>query len=413
MATNRRRFLKTASAGLLAVPFGGALSSSCASVPVATVDARASDLVALGHFPSASLSAPEDAIQNVLDAVDMAWLTPGDSVFVKLACNSGNVHPATTSPVAVRAMVRALFDRGAGRVLVGDQSGVMQVRLRKDDDGVDRRFSSTRALLGSSGLLAAIEESGAEVHCFDERGFDDGYVEATLPAGSPWTRPVRIARVVTEVDHIVYLPRISAHILTGYTHGHKIAVGFMRDDTRHDMHHESDRIYEKFTDVNYCDEIAARFRLAVSYAEEILLEGGPDVGKIATCDPRVVVASTHLANHDAVTAAILTWAQRAALPEARHTGGAPFGPWASLVNAGFLNAVEPSTGMPWTSGASGITAAYEAHAFDQGVVGDRALRRAYELQGGAPSSIGVALVGDAPAETLRAHLLEKTALALA
>ena len=41
-----------------------------------------------------------------------------------------------------------------------------------------------------------------------------------------------IARAITEVDHLVYLPRLSSHVLTGYTHGHKIAVGWLRDDPR-------------------------------------------------------------------------------------------------------------------------------------------------------------------------------------
>jgi uncharacterized protein (DUF362 family) len=414
--TTRRRFLKSsiATTGLLSLPVASLFSAGgCSGVPISLAPVRGEDRVTLGLFPSSSLQTPEDAIHQVLEGMDLSWLRAGDSVFVKVACNSGNRHPAVTSPVAVRAMCQALFDRGAGRVVVGDQSGVMSVRLAKNSDGQDVRYRSTRGLMAGNGLLDAIDDSGAEAHFFDDQGFDDGYVQASIPEfpdGSPWRRRPFIARIATEVDHIVYLPRLSSHLLTGYTHGHKLAVGWLRDDARHEMHHDASTIYEKFTDVNYCDEIRSRLRLTVTYAEEILLDGGPDGGAIATADPRVVLASSHLANHDTVAVAVLTWAQNN-LSSHRNTGGLPWGPWASMVNTAFLAAVEPQTRIPWTSSSWGIPGGYGSHAFHDGVTGDRALLRAYELHGGLPSAIRLALVGDAPAETLRAHLLERTAVA--
>lgn len=374
----------------------------CASVPLNETSVDEGGDVVLGLHRSADLGQPEDAIWRTLEHVDLGWLSPGDSVFIKVACNSGNRHPAVTSPTAVRAMVRALKDRGAGDVLVGDQSGVASVRLVEGE----RRFSSTRALMAGNGLLDAIEDSGAEPHFFDDHGFEDGYVEADFdaelfPLGSSWARPAHIARVTTEVDHIVYLGRLSSHLMTGYTCGHKISVGWMRDDTRHDMHHDAAAIFEKYTELNYCQQIRSRFRLAVTYADEILTTCGPDQGTIATADPRVVIASSHLANHDVACVTMLNWAQEH-LGNDRFTGGLPYGPWASAVNHMLPGLVLASTGMPWSSGASLLPSTYVPHAYGEGIESDRALTRAYELLGGVPRRVPLSIVGAQPDEALAA-----------
>ncbi|HNR51348.1 MAG TPA: DUF362 domain-containing protein, partial [Deltaproteobacteria bacterium] len=56
-------------------------------------------------------------------ATDFSWLSRGDAVFIKPVVNSGNPYPATTSPIAVAAMIELLREKGAGRVVVGDMSG--------------------------------------------------------------------------------------------------------------------------------------------------------------------------------------------------------------------------------------------------------------------------------------------------
>jgi uncharacterized protein (DUF362 family) len=299
-------------------------------------------------------------------------------------------------------MCRALLERGAGRVLVGDQSGVMSVRRAAGD----QRFSSTRALMEGNGLLDAIVEGGGEPHFFDDRGFDDGYVEATLPASaSAWRTPPMIARVITEVDHIVYLPRLAAHALTGYTHGHKLAVGWMRDDTRHAMHFDASTIYEKYSELNYAAEIHARLRLVLTAVDHVLVEGGPDDGAQARCTPAIVLASEHLANHDAVSVPVLGWA-REQLPRGPGSALLPFGPWASAANSGLLAMVGPTTQIPWTSDSHGPTS-YLPHDFDAGVASDRALMRAYQLLGGVPRAIDVEVLGAGIPETL-ARRMERT-----
>ena len=349
---------------LAAAPLG------CASVPVR-------ERTAGEHAVLSTSLAIEDGISRALDALGTPWLSRGDSVLVKLACNSGNAHPAVTSPRAVVAVCRALRARGAGRVLVGDQSGVMEVRLAVGN----RRYSSTRARMEQNGLRAAVDEGGGELRCFDEGDYEADYVAASLPRGTgTWAVTPRIARVATQVDHIVYLPRLSAHLLAGYTHGHKLAVGFLRDDARHQMHFDAANIYEKYAELNYARELRSRLRLVLTAVERVLVRGGPDMGAEVACEPAIVLASAHLANHDALAVQLLGWAREELTP----AGGPPvppFGPWSSALNTGFLAAVEPATGIPWRS--SGEPTSYLPHDFDAGPATDRALAHAYALLGGA------------------------------
>ena len=57
-----------------------------------------------------SKNAPESAVKQAVRcsteaATDFSWLSKGDTVFIKPAINSGNPYPATTSPIAVAAVV--------------------------------------------------------------------------------------------------------------------------------------------------------------------------------------------------------------------------------------------------------------------------------------------------------------------
>lgn len=301
---SRRDFVKVGStlgAGVALVPLVLQLRDATAS-PVASE--AASDLVA------ADLLGQDDvlvglyegnidmAVTRAAERLDFSWLNSGDSVAIKVASNSGNPHPAVTSPGAVQAMVAVLKERGAGRVVVADQAGVEHVRLTSTG-----RFSSTRERFGTNGLIALEED--AELHFFDDQGFEDGYFEASLPEGHRWPRGMYVANLVREVDHIVNMPRIGGHILSGLTLGIKNAVGWLRDDSRHDLHHDAVDFYEKYAEINYVAEIADKLRLTLSGCEKLMLHGGADEGTEYAADPPIVVASQSLANHDAVASSIL------------------------------------------------------------------------------------------------------------
>ncbi|MGZ3593318.1 MAG: DUF362 domain-containing protein, partial [Syntrophales bacterium] len=166
----------------------------------------------------ASKGAPEQsiklAVRNAAEAAtDFSWLYKGDAVFIKPVNNSGNPYPATTSPTAIAAMVEILKEKGARRVIVGDMSGAQYVRFSPTS-----LSGSSRALISSSGMAKAVLASGAEMHCFEEGGWNAFYED--LPtAGSNWKHGLMMPNVLKEVQHIILMPRCSRHILAGSSLG--------------------------------------------------------------------------------------------------------------------------------------------------------------------------------------------------
>jgi len=242
-----------------------------------------------------------DAVARI---TDLAWLNKGDSVFIKVACNSDNKHPAVTYPAAVEAMVALLRERGAGTIYVGDQAGVEHVRLTQG-----ARESSTRAAMANNGLLAAVTRAEATLHCFDDQGWD-GYVQPEIDFPSHWERRPWLPKILDQVDHIVVLPRLSSHALSGYTCGIKIAVGWLRDDSRMLLHQRGASFFEKIAEINYLRPLRDKLRLTLTLGTHGLLNIGPDFGSEHDFGGHFVIASTSLVNHDAIAAALIPWLDR-------------------------------------------------------------------------------------------------------
>jgi uncharacterized protein (DUF362 family) len=396
--------MKGAANGSLVVSLGGCGSNSTGASQNDWPDKGivGGDDVLFGLYPSSRVARAEDAVRQACAKLDFSWLKAGDSVLIKIASNSGNVHPAVTSPAAVRGLVAELKARGAKRVVVGEQSGVESVRLVAGE----KRFKSTKELLAKNGLLAAIGESGAEGHFFDDQGYDKGYFEATPPAGSHWQQKMMLPNIIREVDHIVYLPRLSSHVLAGYTHGLKIAVGWLRDDSRNHLHLDAASFYEKYVEVNYVKEIRDRFRLVLTLAEAMLLHAGPDKGTVHTLDPRLVIASRNLASHDAIASGVLLHAS--GLVEPATQGGIPYSPnTADGINKLFVTQfVTSATGIPWGPGDPASYTQLKAHAFEKNASSDRAIARAFAISG-TPSKIRAVVVAEPPdgalSEKVTAH----------
>lgn len=334
----------------------------------------------------------EAAARAAVAKLDFSWLKEGDTVLIKVASNSGNVHPAVTSAAGVRGVVAHLKDLGAGRVIVADQAGVEWVRR-----SAAGRFSSTRERFMTNGLIEL--EDHAELHFFDDNGFDEGYFEATLPADHRWPRGMYLPNIIKEVDHIIYMPRLSQHILAGITLAQKSAIGFIRDDSRHDLHNEAVEFYEKYTEINYTEELRSRTRLVINVSEKIHLHGGPDVGTVYEMTPTLVLASTSLVNHDAVGASLLVTLGTMVEPTA---GGMTYNSGlAALFNTAFAGGTGVGKGDagPWISESE--SSAYTAHPFEEGITKDRAVQRGWSLSGGQPESIAIVQDGATIEDALR------------
>ena len=172
-------------------------------------------------------------------ATDFAWLSRGDAVFIKPALNSGHPYPATTSPIALGAMMELLKEKGAGRVIVGDMSGIEHVKL--SPGGLS---GSTRQLMEAAGMAEAVRAAGAEMHFFEEGGWQAFY-EDPPASGAHWKRGLMMPNILQEVQHIVLMPRCSRHVLAGSTLGLKAAVGYWRTDTRLEYHRDASTLQEK------------------------------------------------------------------------------------------------------------------------------------------------------------------------
>jgi uncharacterized protein (DUF362 family) len=239
--------------------------------------------------------------KTVEAATDFAWLSKGDRVLIKIALNSGNPYPATTDPWSVHSMVKLLTERGAGKILVGDQSGFGTVQWTKD-----RKEGSSRQLAKTAGLLKVIGESDAEPCFFEEYGWDA--YRPTSPDGKHhWKRPIMVPTKLDEVDHIIYLPRVSSHILAGKTLGLKLAVGFLRSDSRGEFHRGGKQFYAMYEEINHIPPIASKLRLIVSSGRSVLTLVGPNEGPTAKPDYGLIMASDDLLAHEMLAYAWLQW----------------------------------------------------------------------------------------------------------
>lgn len=257
-----------------------------------------------GVSKDSSEQALRRAVRDAVEAVtDFSWLSQGDAVFIKVALNSGYPYPSTTNPSAVAAMIALLKDKGAGRVVVGDMSGIMFLKL------TPRSVSgSTRSLMEQSGMAQAVREAGADLYCFEEAGWN-GFYEDYPAASTHWKSGLMMPSILRDMDHIVLMPRCASHIIAGSTLGLKAAVGYWRTDTRLEYHRDASTLQEKTADANTVSVLRQKQRLVVSAATKVLSTFGPDHGWVVEPQTGLVIASDSVVAHDMVSLAWLLLAR--------------------------------------------------------------------------------------------------------
>jgi len=165
---------------------------------------------------------------------------------------------------------------------------------------------SSRQLAKIAGILKVIEDSGAEPCFFEEYGWD-AYRPAIPEGKHHWKRPIMVPAKLKEVDHIIYLPRVSSHILAEKTLGLKLAVGFLRSDSRGEFHKGGKQFYAMYEEINHIAPIASKLRLIVSSGRSVLTLIGPNEGPTAKPDHGLVLASEDLLAHEMLAYAWLQW----------------------------------------------------------------------------------------------------------
>ncbi|MFH0994135.1 MAG: DUF362 domain-containing protein [Pseudomonadota bacterium] len=297
----RRDFMKGAVGAMALFPLTGCAGTSRIPVKARQLTPGSQAKVFLAGV---NKGAPELdiklAVRDAAEAAtDFSWLSKGDTVFIKPVVNSGNPYPATTSPTAIVAMVDILKEKGAGRVIVGDMSGVEYLRFSPTS-----LSGSSRALMNSSGIAQAVLAAGAELHCFEEGGWNAFY-EDMPEAGSNWKHGLMMPNILKDVQHIVLMPRCSRHILAGSTLGMKAAVGYWRQDTRLEYHRDAATLQEKTAEGNTVTTLRTKQRLVISAADKLLATIGPDKGYVFEPDSGLIIASDSVVAHDMVSLAWL------------------------------------------------------------------------------------------------------------
>jgi uncharacterized protein (DUF362 family) len=383
LSVSRRDFGVLATAGLGGLAALSLPRLGSASEPEAGASANARENHPMGPSQSVSLvgvargSGDEATAQAVrraaLAVTDFSWLSRGDSVLIKPVCNSGKLYPATTDPVALRAMIALLREHGAGRIVVADMSGVEVVRF-----GPDHLRGSTRELMAQNTIARTSEDAGAEVHAFEEQGWD-AFHEETPRSNQHWSAPVMMPNIVNEVDHIVLMPRCGRHMLAGSTLGLKAAVGWWRHDSRLVYHRGGATLPHTTAEANTVPSLEGKQRLVLTSATRVMSTFGPDQGYVAEPETGLIIASSSVVAHDMVSLSFLQ-ENRRTTPSAKRDGFMS-DPHTSDFVRGMANRVVSN----WLGGFGDALAATAPPRSDAATIWeDRVLAGAFKAFGGVP-----------------------------
>lgn len=302
---SRRGFLKLtgAAAGAAFLP---ACAHSMKTTEKAFAEMTVSDTwmphVASAWIPKGGHADAYALFKKTIEAsTDFSWLSKGDSVFIKLALNSANPYPATSDPWSLACMIRLMREKGAGRIMVGDSSGVESVHWTK---GGQR--GASRECCKQAGLLDVIEQHGAEPVFFEEQGYD-GFMPVFPEGEHHWKEPVWITTAINQADHIIYLARVSSHVMGDITSGMKVGVGFLREDSRRVFHQGGDAFYAMYEEINRIPEISSKLRIVMSSGRQVLSTFGPDKGHVTEPDMGLILSSGDLFAHEALAYAWLLY----------------------------------------------------------------------------------------------------------
>ena len=227
---------------------------------------------------------------GVQAAIDLMLLPPveGRVVFLKPNLNSADPTPGSTHEDVLRALVRALQEGGARRIVVGDRSGM----------------GSTRQVFERKGIFRLAEELGFEALVLDELDAEQ-WQQIEMPGGH-WRQGFAFARPVLEADVVVQTCCLKTHRYGGhFTLSLKNSVGLVAKRVPGEGH---DYMRELHTSRHQRLMIA---ELNTAYAPDwILLDGveafalgGPAKGKLV--EPKLILAGSDRVAIDALGVAVL------------------------------------------------------------------------------------------------------------
>ena len=129
----------------------------------------------------------DDRAEGVRRAIDLLEYNPFPDrrVFVKPNFNSADPAPGSTHNATLRALIERIYDQGAGRITVGDRSGM----------------GNTYAVMQQKDVLQMGEEIGFDTLVFDQLDAND-WVNFS-PDNSHWRGGFSFARRIASCKHVV------------------------------------------------------------------------------------------------------------------------------------------------------------------------------------------------------------------
>jgi len=214
----------------------------------------------------------------------------GKDLFLKPNFNSADAPPGSTHDDTLSALVRALYGMGAGRVTVGDRSGM----------------GDTQTVMQQKGIFRMADELGFEAMVFDDLNAD-GW-ETMQIERSHWQKGFAVARPVLEADGVVQTCCLKTHRFGGhFTLSLKNSVGLVAKSVPGDSYNYMGELHSSPHQRRMIAEVNAAYQpdLILLDGVEAFVDGGPDRG--TRVDSQIILASTDRVAIDAVGVAILRY----------------------------------------------------------------------------------------------------------
>jgi len=214
----------------------------------------------------------------------------GKDLFLKPNFNSADAPPGSTHDDTLSALVRALYGMGAGRVTVGDRSGM----------------GDTQTVMQQKGIFRMADELGFEAMVFDDLNAD-GW-ETMQIERSHWQKGFAVARPVLEADGVVQTCCLKTHRFGGhFTLSLKNSVGLVAKSVPGDSYNYMGELHSSPHQRRMIAEVNAAYQpdLILLDGVEAFVDGGPDRG--TRVDSQVILAGTDRVAIDAVGVAILRY----------------------------------------------------------------------------------------------------------
>ncbi len=232
----------------------------------------------------------QNRAEGVTRAMDILEYRParGARLFLKPNFNSADPAPGSTHPEVLQALTGQLSTLGAGRLTVGDRSGM----------------GDTRAVMRQLGVLGMAAELEFDTLVFDD--LQDIDWELLQLEGGHWARGFALPRPVLAADGIIQACCLKTHRYGGhFTLSLKNSVGLAAKYVPGEGYNYMGELHNSPHQRRMIAEINAAYQpeLVVLDGVEAFTDGGPARGR--KVDTQVILASTDRVALDAVGVAIL------------------------------------------------------------------------------------------------------------